>query len=98
MVAVLLADEPGIRVPVIDDVITAARRSAATVLRASYRDRPGHPVVLKESCLAQVDSLRPHTNTQRWLEGFGPIEMVDFPFDAPRDVDVAADLDTLEFA
>ena len=47
--AILLGDEPGMAPAVIREVAAAWRQADAAVVRALYRDRPGHPVVVQRT-------------------------------------------------
>jgi CTP:molybdopterin cytidylyltransferase MocA len=94
LAVVLLGDEPGIEAESIDRMVTEASALTAPVLRARYRDRAGHPIVLKRACFERRAELCPPTDPRTWLTSFD-VEFVDLPVDAPRDVDTPHDLDVL---
>lgn len=56
-VAITLGDQPLIRAAAIDRVI-AARSDRAQGVRATYRGRPGHPVLLERGLLKRVAELQ----------------------------------------
>jgi molybdenum cofactor cytidylyltransferase len=56
-VVVTLGDQPWIEPAAIDRVV-AARNSSAVAVRASYGDRPGHPVLLERDLLVAAADLR----------------------------------------
>jgi molybdenum cofactor cytidylyltransferase len=92
--AVLLGDEPGARPSTIRRVIDAWRRSGADVVRARYRDRPGHPVVLGPRALAASVELRGDASLVTRLASAGlSLEEILVPSDAPVDVDTPEALD-----
>jgi len=53
----LLGDEPGLAADHIRAVRAATETGASVVLRASFRDRPGHPVYLPETVLRSIPDL-----------------------------------------
>ena len=57
-VAVLLGDQPGVDGAVIDRVVEAWRRNQGQIVVASYRDRPGHPIIFPRSLFDQLAALK----------------------------------------
>ena len=53
----LLGDEPGLDPDHVRTVRRAAESAASVVLRATYRDRPGHPVYVPETVLRSIPDL-----------------------------------------
>lgn len=85
---VLLGDEPGVLPEDVAAVVDAWRRSGAPAVRAVYRDRPGHPVLVDRSRFEALEALEGDRGARGWL--CGPSDQVtavrrDRP--APVDVD-----------
>ncbi len=57
-VAVLLGDQPSVDHAVIDEVVDAWRRRRDRIAFASYRDRPGHPLVFASALFEHLVALR----------------------------------------
>lgn len=95
---VLLADQPGIDIAVVDAVVAAWRRTGRPV-RARYDDGPGHPVVLPRSDWSRISADLRHAGlatgadegARNVLAGLDVLE-VPVPGTAPVDVDVPEDL------
>lgn len=92
---VLLGDEPGVPVAGICRVVDAWRAGKEPLVRARYRERPGHPVVLD----------RRVWDAARRLEGDGPawerlaaagLQGVEVFVDAPGPIDVDRPADLAE--
>lgn len=98
----LLGDEPGVDPAVIRSLVAHWRRDPVPALRARYRDRPGHPVLVRLDAPADLPfdlpgaasggPAGPHGDTglRRVLP---PEAWRDFPVpaDAPVDIDTEAD-------
>lgn len=84
---VLLGDEPGVPVAAIDRVVAAWREGRGPLLRARYRERPGHPVLL--DLRAWDAALRLDGDGSAWerLTASG-MEGEEVPVDAPGPIDV----------
>jgi molybdenum cofactor cytidylyltransferase len=54
---VLLGDQPGVTLEAIGAVAAAYRRTGGPVVQASYRGRPGHPVLLDRGVWAEVEAV-----------------------------------------
>jgi molybdenum cofactor cytidylyltransferase len=87
-VAVLLADEPGMSSLNISRIVQEWRDSGADAVRALYRDRPGHPVLIARAVLESLEELEGDRGLQDRLFGpGGPARQVRLDEDAPIDVD-----------
>lgn len=90
--AVLLADQPTISAPAIDAVVAAWRDGSGPVVRARYRDGPGHPVLLARSVWPEIATLEGDTGARPLLAAHPEwLAEVDVDGDAPPDVDTWAD-------
>ena len=90
---VLLGDEPEIEAPVIRAVIDEWRRHGGGMVRARYRDRPGHPVLLAREVWSRADRLQGESSVWIRLEETGlPVAHVEVDRLAPIDVDDPASL------
>jgi len=67
-VVVTLGDQPAIDPRAIDRVIES-RDGVSLAVRASYRGRPGHPVLLERALLEQVPTLSGDAGARRLLAG-----------------------------
>lgn len=97
---VCLGDEPGLGPEPIETVRRAWRESRCELLRARFRDRPGHPVLIARSLFPRVEELARRAadhgaadSTWHGLVAAGAISR-EVPIDrlAPVDVDAPADL------
>jgi len=94
--AVLLGDEPGLRPEAVRRTVAAWRRGASAdppkVVRARYRDRPGHPVVFPRGLFAAVEASGGEDGPRSWLaRNPDRVEEVRRPEEGPSDVDTAGD-------
>ena len=90
--AVLLGDEPGVRAEDIRRVVEAWRPGGAAVVRARYRDRPGHPVVFGRSWFARLVGLTGDRGAGGLLETHrDDVIEARLPGAAPVDVDTRED-------
>jgi len=90
--AVLLGDEPGVRAADIRRVVEVWRRGGAAVVRARYRDRPGHPVVFDRSWFARLAGLTGDHGAGGLLETHrDDVIEARLPGTAPVDVDTRED-------
>jgi molybdenum cofactor cytidylyltransferase len=94
---ILLGDEPGLGVEHVRIVRDAAAGGRHTVLRAAYRDRPGHPVLVPESVLRRIpdlgSGLEPETSLWSLILRSGvPFSLVPIDVPSPIDVDTRVDL------
>lgn len=90
--AILLGDEPGVSPAVIRDVADAWRRDGAPVVRAVYRDRPGHPVILDRSHFTMLEGATGDRGLGAILDrrrlDFRPVHI---DLQAPVDIDTPVD-------
>jgi molybdenum cofactor cytidylyltransferase len=87
-VVVLLADEPGMSSRNISRIVQEWRDSGAETVRAQYRDRPGHPVLIARAVLDGLEEMVGDRGLQDRL--FGPERqalLIPLDEDAPIDVD-----------
>ena len=67
-IVITLGDQPAIDPRAIDRV-ASTRDEASVALRASYRGRPGHPVLLERALFEEVAQLRGDEGARRLLGG-----------------------------
>lgn len=96
-VIVLLGDEPGVTVDHVRAVREAGVRGTPIACRASYRDRPGHPVFLPAAVVRSIRSVaRDHgPETSLWrliVDSDLPCGNVSIDADSPIDIDTREDL------
>jgi molybdenum cofactor cytidylyltransferase len=90
--AVLLGDEPGVRPEDIRRVVAAWRRGGAPVVRARYRDRPGHPVLFDRSWFSRLAGVEGDVGAGPLLASRpADVSELRLPGEAPVDVDTEAD-------
>ena len=89
---VLLGDQPEVRPDAIRAVVAARRPGGPPMLRAAYRGRPGHPVLLERVLWSDVAGLRGEGGG-RVLAARDPgaLGLVEVGGDPPEDVDTPAD-------
>lgn len=94
---VVLADQPLLRLPVIEALVSAWRRAPGTH-RPRYADQPaepGHPVLLDRAAWGLTEALRGDQGLGALLAGHAGVGLVEVPGANP-DVDTAEDLRLLE--
>ncbi|MCL7927578.1 MAG: nucleotidyltransferase family protein [marine benthic group bacterium] len=88
---ILLGDEPGMRAGTIRSVVSTWLASGAELVRARYRDRPGHPVLVAREAwdLAIETSALPDDSRSNWerLCSLG-LDAREVAVDAPAPIDV----------
>ena len=57
-VAILLGDQPGVEAAVIDAVVDSWRREPTPIACATYRGRPGHPLIFARALFPQLEALQ----------------------------------------
>jgi CTP:molybdopterin cytidylyltransferase MocA len=89
---VLLGDQPEVRPDAIRAVVAARRPGGPPMLRAAYRGRPGHPVLLERALWAAAAGLRGEGGG-RVLAARDPgaLGLVEMSGDPPEDVDTPED-------
>jgi len=92
-VAILLGDQPEVRVDAIRAVVAAQGVSDAPILRAAYRGRPSHPVVLERSVWPGAEALRGDAGARALIAAHaGRVELVEVGGEPPEDIDTPEDL------
>jgi molybdenum cofactor cytidylyltransferase len=88
---ILLGDEPGLTADHIRVVGNAGAAAPTTVLRAAFRDRPGHPVLLPEATLRCIPDLArgrdPSDGLWDLIVGSG-VQLSSVPIDVPAPIDI----------
>lgn len=92
---VTLGDQPLISPTAIDRVV-AARSGRAQGVRAIYRGRPGHPVLLESSLLERVPDLRGDVGARQLLAEATIVSVPCEDVADPIDIDTPARLEELE--
>lgn len=88
----LLADQPTVTAAAVDAVVGAWHEGAGPVVRARYRDAPGHPVLLDRSVWPELATLEGDTGARPLLAAHPEwLAEVGVDGDAPPDVDTWAD-------
>ncbi|HTI35087.1 MAG TPA: nucleotidyltransferase family protein [Miltoncostaea sp.] len=89
---VLLGDQPEVRPDAIRALVAARRPGGPPMLRAAYRGRPGHPVLLERALWPAVADLRGEGGG-RVLAARDPstLGLVEVGGDPPEDVDTPED-------
>jgi len=81
-----------VRTDAIAALVEAHAVSDAPILRAAYRGRAGHPVVLDRSIWPDVAALRGDAGARALIAaGAGPVALVEVGGDAPQDIDTPED-------
>jgi molybdenum cofactor cytidylyltransferase len=88
---ILLGDEPGICALPIRSVVSTWRTNGAELVRARYRDRPGHPVLVARTAWTRAieASTMPVDSRSTWerLRSLG-LDAQEIAVDAPAPIDV----------
>jgi CTP:molybdopterin cytidylyltransferase MocA len=89
---VLLGDQPEVRADAIRALVAARRPGGPPMLRAAYRGRPGHPVLLERALWPAAAGLRGDGGA-RVLAARDPaaLGLVEVGGDPPEDVDTPED-------
>jgi molybdenum cofactor cytidylyltransferase len=91
--AILLGDQPELRADAISALVEAHGVSDAPILRAAYRGRASHPVVLDRSVWPGVEALRGDAGARTLIAAHaGRVELVEVGGDPPEDIDTPEDL------
>lgn len=90
---VLLGDQPEVRPDAIAALAEAQAVGDAPILRAAYRGRASHPVVLDRSVWPAVEGLRGDAGARALIAAHaGRVALVEVGGEAPEDVDTPEDL------
>jgi CTP:molybdopterin cytidylyltransferase MocA len=90
-VVVLLGDEPGMAEEAVRAVVSAWRSTGAQLVRARYRDRPGHPVLIaREAWAVAIDSAAVQDDSRTTWERLCSLglEAHEVAVDGPAPIDV----------
>ena len=91
---ILLGDQPAVRPAAIRALADAHRAGGPAILRAAYRGRPGHPVLLDRSVWAEAAALRGDQGARSLIaREAGRIGLVEVGGDPPQGIDTPNDLD-----
>jgi CTP:molybdopterin cytidylyltransferase MocA/uncharacterized protein YndB with AHSA1/START domain len=93
---ILLGDQPEVRVEAIRGVIDWFWVHGSIVVRAAYRGRPSHPVLLARQAWAGVEVLRGDVGA-RGLEAthLGRVDLAEVGGEPPEDIDTPEDYERL---
>ncbi len=90
---ILLGDQPDVRTDAIRALAEAHAADPAPILRAAYRGRASHPVVLDRAVWPGVEALRGDQGARALLAAHaGRVRLVEVGGDPPEDVDTPEDL------
>ena len=90
--AILLGDQPEVRVEAIRAVVAAQAVSDAPILRAAYGGRASHPVVLDRSVWPEVEALGGDAGGRAHIAAHaGRVELVEVGGVPPEDIDTPED-------
>ncbi len=93
---VLLGDQPEVRVNAIRDVIDWFWVHGSQVVRAAYRGRPSHPVLLSRPAWAGIEALRGDVGARAVMAThLGRVDLAEVGGDPPEDVDTPEDYERL---
>ncbi len=92
-VVILLADQPGV-LPETVRAVGAAVTTGASAARASYADRPNHPVAFAPRILPRLTELTGDAGARQLLDDLDVVPVLVAGL-APRDVDTPEDLASL---
>jgi CTP:molybdopterin cytidylyltransferase MocA len=93
---ILLGDQPEVRVEAVRAVIDWHFVHGTPMVRAAYRGRPSHPVLLARSAWPGVEALRGDIGA-RGLAAvhLGRVDLAEVGGDPPEDVDTPEDYERL---
>ena len=93
---IMLGDQPEVRVDAIRGVIDWFWVHGSTVVRASYRGRPSHPVLLARAAWPGVEVLRGDVGARALMAAhLGRVDLAEVGGDPPEDVDTPEDYERL---
>lgn len=90
-IVIVLGDQPLIEPGAISRVI-AARGGEVQAIRATYRGRPGHPVLFERAAFGEIATLTGDTGARALLERLGAREVPCDGLGRPDDVDTPEQL------
>lgn len=94
---ILLADQPEIEAPVIDEVMQGFEGSGALIVQAKYPEGPGHPVLLARELFPELLAISGDTGARGVMRSHaGERLRVPVPaFSRPEDIDTETDYQRL---
>ncbi len=93
---ILLGDQPEVRVEAIRTVIDWHWVHGSPMVRAGYRGRPSHPVLLARSAWPGVEALRGDVGARALAAvHLGRVDLAEVGGDPPEDVDTPEDYERL---
>lgn len=94
---ILLADQPEIEAPVIDEVMQAFEGSTALIVQAEYPEGPGHPVLLARELFPELLAISGDTGARGVMRSHaGELLRVPVPaYSRPEDIDTEDDYQRL---
>lgn len=93
---ILLGDQPEVRIEAIREVIDWHFVHGSPVVRAAYRGRPSHPVLLARSAWAGVEALRGDVGARELIAThLGRVDLAEVGGHPPEDVDTPEDYERL---
>jgi CTP:molybdopterin cytidylyltransferase MocA/uncharacterized protein YndB with AHSA1/START domain len=93
---ILLGDQPWVRVEAIREVIDWHWVHGSPVVRAAYRGRPSHPVLMGRAAWAGVEALRGDVGARALTAThLGRVDLAEVGGDPPEDVDTPEDYERL---
>jgi CTP:molybdopterin cytidylyltransferase MocA/uncharacterized protein YndB with AHSA1/START domain len=94
--AILLGDQPEVRPDAIRAVIDWFWVHGTPVVRAAYRGRPSHPVLLSRAAWAGVETLRGDVGARALMAAhLGRVDLAEVGGEPPADVDTPEDYERL---
>jgi len=93
---ILLGDQPEVRVEAIREVIDWFWVHGSAMVRAAYRGRPSHPVLLSRAAWAGAEALRGDVGARALVAThLGRVDLAEVGGDPPQDVDTPEDYERL---
>ena len=93
---ILLGDQPEVRVEAIREVIDWHFVHGSPVVRAAYRGRPSHPVLIARPAWSGVEALRGDVGARELVAThLGRVDLAEVGGDPPEDVDTPEDYERL---
>lgn len=88
--AILLGDQPGVTVELIDRVLDRFRSTSASVVRPTFQGIPGHPVVMRRAAWASAMGATGDAGLRQVLDGLD-VEELELAIPPMRDIDTTED-------
>lgn len=94
--ALFLGDQPRLSSAAIEQVVDAFRSAGARVVRAVYRDTPGHPVIVARESFGAFGDFIGDVGARVVLDASPDVVEVALDMEPPLDIDTPADLEGLQ--